>query len=126
MAPKPFDVLCRLVERPGELVTKDELLDDFWPNLNVTESSLSYTINAIRIALGDNAQAARYIETVTQRGYRFIAPVTVVSPPEGPPEGKALVPPSWPRRAPGGGWDEPLRLRRWRACCSRASPAIVR
>ena len=94
LAPKPFDVLCHLAKRSGELVTKDELLDAFWPNLNVTESSLSYAINAIRIALGDNAQAPRYIETVTRRGYRFIAPVTVVSPREAErvPEGKASAP----------------------------------
>jgi DNA-binding winged helix-turn-helix (wHTH) protein len=94
LAPKPFDVLCHLVERPGELVTKDQLLDALWPNLNVTESSLSYAINAVRIALGDNAQAPRFIETVTRRGYRFIAPVTVVSASsaERPPEERASLP----------------------------------
>jgi DNA-binding winged helix-turn-helix (wHTH) protein len=94
LAPKPFEVLCRLVDRPGELVTKDELLDAVWSNLHVSESSLSVAIKAVRSALGDDPNAPRYIETVTRRGYRFIAPVTVVPPPEAerPPEGKASAP----------------------------------
>jgi DNA-binding winged helix-turn-helix (wHTH) protein len=76
LPPKPFEVLCCLVKRAGQLVTKDELLDAVWPNLHVTESSLSFSINALRIALGDDPKAPRYIETVTRRGYRFIAPIS--------------------------------------------------
>ena len=76
LPPKPFEVLCCLAKRAGQLVTKDELLDAVWPNLHVTESSLSVSINALRIALGDDPKAPRYIETVTRRGYRFIAPVS--------------------------------------------------
>jgi DNA-binding winged helix-turn-helix (wHTH) protein len=74
LAPKPFEVLCCLVERPGELVTKDELFDAVWSDLHVSESSLTVAINALRSALGDDRQAPHYIETVTRRGYRFIAP----------------------------------------------------
>ena len=94
LAPKPFEVLCRLVDRPGELVTKDELLDAVWSNLHVSESSLSVAINAVRVALGDDPNAPRYIETVTRRGYRFIAPITIVSAPEAerPPERRASAP----------------------------------
>jgi DNA-binding winged helix-turn-helix (wHTH) protein/tetratricopeptide (TPR) repeat protein len=94
LAPKPFEVLCRLVDRPGELVTKDELLDAVWSSLHVSDSSLSVAINALRLALGDDPNAPHYIETVTRRGYRFIAPVTVAPTPDGerPPEGRASVP----------------------------------
>jgi DNA-binding winged helix-turn-helix (wHTH) protein/tetratricopeptide (TPR) repeat protein len=78
LAPKPFEVLCCLVERPGELVTKDELFDAVWSDLHVSESSLTVAINALRSALGDDRQAPHYIETVTRRGYRFIASVSAV------------------------------------------------
>jgi predicted ATPase/DNA-binding winged helix-turn-helix (wHTH) protein len=94
LAPKPFEVLCHLVDRPGELVTKDELLDAVWSNLHVSESSLSVAISALRSALGDDPNSPRYIETVTRRGYRFVAPVAVISPPqvERPPDRKASAP----------------------------------
>ena len=78
LAPKPFEVLCCLIGRPGELVTKDELLDAVWSDLHVSESSLTVAMNALRSALGDDRQAPNYIETVTRRGYRFIASVTAV------------------------------------------------
>src|SRR4030088_3182700 len=79
LAPKPFEMLCCLVERAGELVTKDDLLETVWPNMHVSESSLSVAMNALRSALGDDRLAPHYIETVTRRGYRFIAPVTAVA-----------------------------------------------
>lgn len=78
LAPKPFEVLCCLVERAGELVTKDELLDAVWSDLHVSESSLSVAMNALRSALGDDRLSPHYIETVTRRGYRFIATVTEI------------------------------------------------
>jgi DNA-binding winged helix-turn-helix (wHTH) protein/tetratricopeptide (TPR) repeat protein len=76
LAPKPFEVLCCLVVRPGELVTKEELLDAVWSDLHVSESSLAVAMNALRAALGDDRLSPNYIETVTRRGYRFIASVT--------------------------------------------------
>jgi DNA-binding winged helix-turn-helix (wHTH) protein/tetratricopeptide (TPR) repeat protein len=105
LAPKPFDVLCFLAAHPGELVTKAELLNAIWPNLHVTESSLTYTINAIRAALGDNAQAPVYIETVMRRGYRFIARVTRI-----PPEAAETL--SEKRSAPSS-FTSPSRPRWW-------------
>ncbi|CCE10327.1 conserved hypothetical protein [Bradyrhizobium sp. STM 3843] len=75
LAPKPFALLCRLVARPGELVTKDELLDTVWADLHVSDASLTVAMNALRAALGDDRQSPSYIETVTRRGYRFIASV---------------------------------------------------
>ena len=78
LAPKPFEVLCCLVERSGQLVTKDELLDAVWSDLHVSEASLTVAMNAVRAALGDDRSAPRFIETVTRRGYRFIASVTAI------------------------------------------------
>ncbi len=85
LPPKPFNVLCHLAERPGELVTKDELLEAVWPKLHISESSLSVAINALRSALGDDSKAPNYIETVTRRGYRFVAPVANARPQEAEP-----------------------------------------
>jgi DNA-binding winged helix-turn-helix (wHTH) protein/tetratricopeptide (TPR) repeat protein len=82
LAPKPFELLCCLVERPGELVTKDELLDAVWSDLHVSESSLTVAMNALRSALGDDRLAPNYVETVTRRGYRFIASVHAIRQPD--------------------------------------------
>jgi hypothetical protein len=80
LPPKPFNVLCYLAERPGKLITKDELFEAVWPKLHISESSPNVAINALRAALGDDLKAPHYIETVTRRGYRFIAPVVAAQP----------------------------------------------
>jgi DNA-binding winged helix-turn-helix (wHTH) protein len=74
---QPFQVLAMLVERPGELVTREELRKTLWPSdLFVDfEHSLNTAINKIRRVLGDLAGSARYVETLPRRGYRFLAPV---------------------------------------------------
>jgi Tol biopolymer transport system component/DNA-binding winged helix-turn-helix (wHTH) protein len=74
--PKAFDVLRHLVEHRARLVTKDELLDTVWRGTFVTPNVLTRAVAQLRKALGDDAHQARYIETVSRRGYRFIAPVT--------------------------------------------------
>ncbi|WP_395666178.1 ATP-binding protein [Methylocella sp.] len=84
IAPKPFDLLCYLVERAGRLATKDELLDAVWGDGRGAESSLSVSINALRTALGDDSKSPTYIETVSRRGYRFVAPVLVEPEQSGP------------------------------------------
>ncbi len=76
LTPKAFDVLAVLVEQPGRVVSKDELLQKVWPDTFVEESNLAYNVFALRKALGDTAGGARYIETFPKRGYRFTAPVT--------------------------------------------------
>jgi Tol biopolymer transport system component/DNA-binding winged helix-turn-helix (wHTH) protein len=78
LTPKAFDVLAALVEHPGRLVHKDELLQKVWPDTFVDESNLAYNVFALRKALGDTAGSGRFIETVPKRGYRFTAPVTPV------------------------------------------------
>ena len=66
-------MLCALTRRPAKLVTKNELLDAVWGHRFVTESVLKSAISEVRAALGDNPKQPRYIETVSRRGYRFIA-----------------------------------------------------
>jgi DNA-binding winged helix-turn-helix (wHTH) protein len=80
LAPKPFGVLCALARRPGSLLTKHALLDDVWGHQFVTESVLKTAISEARAALGDDPKEPRYIETVSRRGYRFIAPTIGASP----------------------------------------------
>ena len=73
LRPKTFDVLVYLVQHPGRLVPKSELIDSVWQNVNVTENSLVQCIKEIRQALGDDAQTS--IETVSKRGYLFASRV---------------------------------------------------
>jgi DNA-binding winged helix-turn-helix (wHTH) protein len=81
LRPKTFAVLRYLAERPGRLVTKEEVLDAVWPQTVVSESVLKSCVRELRKALADEAQTPRYIETVHRRGYRFIAPVTAAAAP---------------------------------------------
>jgi DNA-binding winged helix-turn-helix (wHTH) protein/WD40 repeat protein len=79
---KPLRVLQALVERPGEIVTREELQHRLWPsNVFVDfDNGLNTAANRLRIALGDSAENPRYIETLARAGYRFIAPIEVVEP----------------------------------------------
>jgi DNA-binding winged helix-turn-helix (wHTH) protein len=73
LAPKPFAVLCALARAPQTLVTKNALLDRVWGHRFVSDSVLKSTISELRAALDDDPKRPRYIETVSRRGYRFIA-----------------------------------------------------
>ncbi len=75
--PKAFKVLLFLIENPRRLIEKSELLDAIWKDSHVTENALTREIAQLRRLLGDDPKAARYIQTVHTRGYRFIAEVTV-------------------------------------------------
>jgi predicted ATPase/DNA-binding winged helix-turn-helix (wHTH) protein len=70
------EILRVLVERAGQMVTKNELIALVWPNTIVEEGTLRVHIAWLRKALGDSKAEARYVENVTGRGYRFIAPVS--------------------------------------------------
>src|SRR2546425_1426509 len=76
LAPKAFDVLRYLVEHPGRLVAHKALLDALWPKTYVQPEVLKGHIAAIRAVLGDDARKPMFIETMSRRGYRFIASVT--------------------------------------------------
>src|SRR5437867_9129616 len=73
---KPFQVLVALLERPGELVTRDELRQKLWPDTYVDfDRSVTIAMNKLREALSDSAENPRFIETLPRRGYRFISPI---------------------------------------------------
>jgi DNA-binding winged helix-turn-helix (wHTH) protein len=81
LQPKAFGVLRHMAERPGKLVSKKELLQTVWPDVNVHESVLKVQIAEIRKALSDPCREPRYIQTAHCLGYRFIAPTGRPDPP---------------------------------------------
>jgi len=99
LEPKAIEVLRFLVERPGRLVTKDELLDGVWPDVAVTPNALTRVVAQLRRALGDDASDATVIETVPTRGYRFIAPL-LEAPPAAEATAVATPPTPVPERRP--------------------------
>src|SRR5579863_1043602 len=74
---QPFRILAMLLERPGEIITREEIQKILWPNDTVVEfeHSINAAIKALRQALADDADNPRFVETLPRRGYRFIAPV---------------------------------------------------
>jgi len=73
---QPFQVLSILLERPGQVVTRQELQKRLWPDTFVdVDHNLNTAINRIREVLGDSAESPRFVETLPRRGYRFVAPV---------------------------------------------------
>jgi DNA-binding winged helix-turn-helix (wHTH) protein len=71
------DLLCLLLERPGELITREEICRSLWPDSTVEFGhSLDVVVSRLRAVLGDRSPNARYIETVPRKGYRFIEPMT--------------------------------------------------
>jgi DNA-binding winged helix-turn-helix (wHTH) protein/pimeloyl-ACP methyl ester carboxylesterase len=94
---KVFDTLRVLVERAGQLVTKQELLDSVWPETTVEENNLNHNVSVLRKALGDGATGQQYIETVPRVGYRFVAPVETVGAPA-PPSAASPSPAAKPRQ----------------------------
>ncbi|MBI3796408.1 MAG: AAA family ATPase [Deltaproteobacteria bacterium] len=95
LRPKTFAVLCHLVARAGRLVTKKELLDAIWSDASVSDVVTVVCVQELREALGDQLDAPQFIETVSRRGYRFIASVTTATPPV--PSPKSPVPSSRPK-----------------------------
>ena len=79
LKPKAYDLLCKLLAEPDRVLSKDELLDYLWPRQDVAEANLTQTIYELRLALGETARDASYIETVPRRGYRFKGSVSAVT-----------------------------------------------
>ena len=90
---QPFSVLVILLERPGEVVSREELQKRLWPDTFVdADHNLNTAINKIREALNDSSERPQFIETLSRRGYRFIAPVESVRPaPPALPNGAETV-----------------------------------
>jgi DNA-binding winged helix-turn-helix (wHTH) protein/predicted ATPase len=98
---KAFMVLRLLIEHAGQLVTKADLFAAVWPDTAVSDAALTTCIGEIRKALGDTAQAPRFVATVHRRGYRFLAPVALR------PPGEPAGPPATPTAPPLAGSAEP-------------------
>jgi DNA-binding winged helix-turn-helix (wHTH) protein/predicted ATPase len=101
---KALVVLQYLVSQPGQLVTKEALLASAWPDTAVTDAVLTTVMREVRQALGDEARAPRFVETVHGRGYRFIAPVI---------ETNAVIAPADPPVRLVGREEEWARLGEW-------------
>src|SRR5262245_50558258 len=80
LRPKAVAVLRILVEHAGQLVRKDAMFAAVWPDTRVSEAVLKTYIQELRTALGDDASAPRFVETIRRRGHRFIAPLTTAPP----------------------------------------------
>jgi len=78
---QPFQMLMLLLARPGELVTREDITRELWPEGTFVdfEHGMNSAVNRIREALGDKANNPRFVETVARRGYRFVAPVERIS-----------------------------------------------
>src|SRR5271170_7544495 len=74
---QPFQVLLMLLERPGQVLTREEISRELWPDGTFVdyEHGVNSAVNRIREALGDTASSPRFVETLARRGYRFVAPV---------------------------------------------------
>jgi DNA-binding winged helix-turn-helix (wHTH) protein/predicted ATPase len=121
LRPKALAVLCHLVERPGRIVGKQELLGEVWAGTSVSDTVLKVCIREIRDALGDDAKAPRYVETVPRRGYRFVE--RVVERAESPPEPDAAH--SDPFANVVGRDDEVRQLTEWLEAAEAGQRKIV-
>src|ERR1700678_3601990 len=74
---QPFQVLLLLLARPGQLLTREEICRELWPDGTFVdyEHGVNSALNRLREALGDKASNPRFVETLARRGYRFVAPV---------------------------------------------------
>ena len=89
---QPFRILALLLQRPGEIITREELRQSLWPegtHVNF-DGSLNAALKKLRTALQDDAENPRFIETVPRQGYRFLAPVQSVS-----AAAISVAPPPW-------------------------------
>ncbi len=115
LRPKACAVLLALLNRPGELVSKEALLDGVWGRRFITEGVIKSVVTELRTALGDDAKQARWIETLPGRGYRYIGPVAAPS-----------TPPSTTRSAAQSeAIAEPARDGRPRGNLPAALPALI-
>jgi TolB-like protein/DNA-binding winged helix-turn-helix (wHTH) protein/Flp pilus assembly protein TadD len=96
---QPFRLLAVLLEKPGELVTREELQGRLWPETIIDfDHGLNKAVSKVREALGDSAESPRFIETVARRGYRFLADVAVIGDsdaepvPDASPDGRLPAP----------------------------------
>lgn len=116
---QPFQVLVLLLERPGEMLTREEICRVLWPDGTFVdyEHGVNSAVNRLREALGDKASKPRYIETLARRGYRFLAPVERIA-----LDGVAASTGTLPAEAPVGFFDRVLATPE---DLPKSSPAVV-
>lgn len=104
LQPQPARVLAILLARAGDVVTREELRQQIWPEGTYVdfERGLNFSIARIRAALNDTAEGSRYIETLPKRGYRFVAPVRIAPVPEA--SGSVVLTPLEPSTATRRWW----------------------
>jgi DNA-binding winged helix-turn-helix (wHTH) protein/tetratricopeptide (TPR) repeat protein len=107
--PRVFGVLIALAKRNGDLVTRDELVDELWDGRPTSDEPINRCLSQLRGHLGDKSRPHRYVETLTRRGYRLIQPVDLLKPVEEPTSA-----------APGKGVDE-----RWKPIVAAIAVAVV-
>ncbi|MEM9594033.1 MAG: winged helix-turn-helix domain-containing protein [Acidobacteriota bacterium] len=93
--PRVMDLLMLLAESPGQVFSRDEILQRVWPDTTVQDDALRRAVTLLRRALDDDPKEPRYIETITRRGYRLVAPVSSPDPEPSPD-------PAPPETAAGG------------------------
>jgi len=98
---QPFKVLTALLQRPGQIVTREELRQLIWPNESFGDfdHAVNLAIAKLRASLGDSAEVPHLIETLPRRGYRFIAPVENPGAGVAEPDRSAVLPPTSERTA---------------------------
>lgn len=126
---QPFQILKLLTERPGEVVTREEIRSRLWPDDTVVEfeNAVNAAIKKLRIALGDSADEPRYVETLRRRGYRLMVPVERSAAPSGGAGETAVVStefdPRW-KSTPKAG-TEKAKPDRWRVMASVGGALLV-
>ncbi|MCX8113591.1 MAG: winged helix-turn-helix domain-containing protein [Burkholderiaceae bacterium] len=92
LEPRAIELLVYLAERPGQVVSREELFAAVWPGVVVTDDALTHAVIKLRKALGDTARQPVFIETISKRGYRLIAPVASVAEPQSDLDAATAVP----------------------------------
>jgi cholera toxin transcriptional activator len=110
---QPFQVLLMLLERPGEMLTREEICRALWPDGTFVdfEHGMNSAVNRLREALGDQASNPRFVETLARRGYRFLAPVERIARDEDTSTGVSAIsekPPAVPAETKTGLLDRAL------------------
>jgi len=100
LKPKVLDMLLFLVERRGELIDKDDLMKEIWPDTIVEENNITVSMSMLRKTLGEDKQHPKFIETVPRRGYRFVAEVVEIAEPMPLREGRAVIYAEEPQEEP--------------------------
>lgn len=125
---QPFRILCMLLEKPGEVVTREELRQALWPSDTYVDfdGSLNAALKRLRFALGDSARNPTFIETLPKHGYRFIAPVTIDGPAHTPQQLVVPLPgPLGPGKAQTESKTQAKRRRRWMYLAVPCGAAIL-